>query len=307
VITVSIAICTRDRADSLRRTLASVSRSRAALPRELAGAWELLVVDNGSLDHTAAVARAHADALPLTLVSEPRTGLSNARNAAIAHFRGEWIAFTDDDAEVEERYLPALLQAIEAKPGMDFFGGRVRVKWTAGTPAWLGDPDLPFIKGLLCSFDEGAQDRELPPDLLPFGVNMGMRRALVEGLAPFRADLGPGSPARGEETEYLRRAVAQGYRGFYLGSVGVWHRADPTRFGVAALYRHGIAKGLGHRIMDPSAAGPGSLRREAWQLLAAVWQALKGKRDWMRVCIVNAGMERGLRRSTGDVTRRRGP
>lgn len=300
MITLSVAICTRDRADSLRQTLLSLVRSHAALARADARCWELLVIDNGSSDHTSRVIDAFGDRLPLTNLSEHRRGQSNARNTAVAHFRGQWIAFTDDDAQVDEGYLGALLQAIAANPAMDFFGGRSRVSWAAGEPRWLRDPELPFIKGLLCSFDEGEMDREMAADdPLPFGVNLGMRRAMVERLAPFRSDLGPGTPARGEDTEYLHRAVAAGFRGFYLGSVGVWHRGDPARFRLPALYRHGIAKGLGHRIVDPSAAGKGSLAVEMWQLFGALWQGLRGKGDWMRVCIVNAGMQRGLRRS-GD-------
>jgi glycosyltransferase involved in cell wall biosynthesis len=50
---VSIIICTRDRAESLRETLASIGR--CAVP-DLA--VELVVVDNGSTDGTAAIVRA---------------------------------------------------------------------------------------------------------------------------------------------------------------------------------------------------------------------------------------------------------
>ena len=305
MITLSVAICTRDRADSLQRTLLSLARSQAALTTAHASSWELLVVDNGSSDPTATVIESFTGRLPLTQVSEPREGPSNARNTAFTLFRGQWIAFIDDDAEVDVDYLSALLRAIAANPRMDFFGGRSRVNWLTGEPHWLGNPDLPYIKGLLCNFDEGETDREMSPDdPLPFGVNMGMRRALVAQIAPFRSDLGPGTPARGEDTEYLRRALEAGFRGFYLGSVGVRHRGDPARFRLAALYRHGIAKGLGNRIMDPSSADRGSLAVEAWQLLGALWQALKGKGDWMRVCIVNAGIQRGLRHRLDGAQRR---
>jgi glycosyltransferase involved in cell wall biosynthesis len=51
---VSIIICTRNRADSLRETLASIGR--CDVPADLPA--ELLVIDNGSTDHAREVAEA---------------------------------------------------------------------------------------------------------------------------------------------------------------------------------------------------------------------------------------------------------
>ena len=45
---ISVVICTRDRAESLRRTLDSLVPAGA----QLSVPWELLVVDNGASDHT---------------------------------------------------------------------------------------------------------------------------------------------------------------------------------------------------------------------------------------------------------------
>ena len=65
---VSVLICTYNRADLLRTTLASLARSVARRP------WEILVVDNNSTDDTRGVVHAFATAspVPVTYLFEGR-------------------------------------------------------------------------------------------------------------------------------------------------------------------------------------------------------------------------------------------
>ena len=46
-------------------------------------------------------------------------------------------------------YLDRLDRALAVHRGMDFFGGRSLMHWVEPRPAWLVDPELTFIKGLL--------------------------------------------------------------------------------------------------------------------------------------------------------------
>lgn len=93
---VSVIVPTRDRPDLLPCALAS---ARALEGSDLA--IELLVVDNGSSEETAAIARAHGARY---LRSAP--GASNARNAGMRAATGEFLAFLDDD----DRFLPGHLR-----------------------------------------------------------------------------------------------------------------------------------------------------------------------------------------------------
>ena len=65
---ISVIVCTRNRAESLRRTLHSLHAM--AMPPTLA--WEVVVVDNGSGDHTRAVTEetARATGMPLRYLLE---------------------------------------------------------------------------------------------------------------------------------------------------------------------------------------------------------------------------------------------
>lgn len=140
---VTVAICTFDRAESLRRTLDSLAAMRVASDLT----WELIVVNNNSTDHTDKVVEGYRDRLPLRCEFEPRAGHSNARNCAIAVARGEYIVWTDDDVIVDAGWLAAYADAFRRWPGAVVFGGRIRpryeppvVKWIAESERVLGGP-----------------------------------------------------------------------------------------------------------------------------------------------------------------------
>lgn len=102
---VSVVIPTFNRAHVLGRAIASVLGQTYT---EL----ELIVVDDGSSDGTAALMREFADPR-LRYVQQPRNlGVSAARNRGVTEARGEWLAFLDSDdlwlAQKLERQFAAL-------------------------------------------------------------------------------------------------------------------------------------------------------------------------------------------------------
>ena len=86
---VSVVVPSHNRARLLSRTLQSI------LAQQM-GDLEVVVVDDGSTDHTASVAAA-ADPRVVVLRNEAPAGVSAARNRGIAAARGTWLAFCDDD------------------------------------------------------------------------------------------------------------------------------------------------------------------------------------------------------------------
>jgi cellulose synthase/poly-beta-1,6-N-acetylglucosamine synthase-like glycosyltransferase len=74
-----------------------------------AGRREILVVDNGSSDATAALIQERR----VRYLREPRRGVSQARNLGIAASRGEILAFVDADCLVEPHWLPELVRPFE--------------------------------------------------------------------------------------------------------------------------------------------------------------------------------------------------
>lgn len=82
-----------------------------ALPAVLAGlpaGWPVLVVDNGSSDGTADVARS----LGARVVTEPRRGYGAAVHTGLEAAEGDLVAFLDGDGSLDAGVLPGMADAV---------------------------------------------------------------------------------------------------------------------------------------------------------------------------------------------------
>lgn len=89
-VDVSVVIATHNRSDMLRTCLRGVLAQEDV---EL----EVIVVDDGSTDGTAAMVADLGDPRLRVIRHEQPHGVAVSRNAGIASASGSWIAFTDDD------------------------------------------------------------------------------------------------------------------------------------------------------------------------------------------------------------------
>jgi len=130
----SIIIATRDRSHYLHGTLASLATIKTA------DDWEVIVVDNNSMDDTPTVVRelSHGHPVPLRYACEAVPGRSAALNTGIAAARGRVIATTDDDVRVPQDWLDVAGAALE-RLRCDFVGGKVLPIWSGPRPAWPPD------------------------------------------------------------------------------------------------------------------------------------------------------------------------
>lgn len=92
--------------------------------------WELLIVDDGSTDETRTTAESFAAGDPrVRVLHQTNGGISMARNAALRHARGEFIAILDSDDLWSPEFLEAQLAIFADHPEVDIVTGNA---WMLG-------------------------------------------------------------------------------------------------------------------------------------------------------------------------------
>lgn len=239
---VTVAICTLNRADSLALTLESFTLLK--LPPRLG--WNLLVVDNGSGDHTPQVMGAFQQRLPLVLLNEPRRGLSHARNRAIAAMTGDYIIWTDDDVAVDPEWLMRYADAFRRHPEAAVFGGDIVPVLEEPVAPWLVDA-FEVVNSAFAARSFGAAPVRFVPasDLLPFGANFAVRTA-EQAQVRFDPDLGvaAGRTHRlAEETACIEQILRAGGVGYSVPGARVLHRIPRSRHTWDSVQRYFFALG----------------------------------------------------------------
>ena len=223
---ITVAICTLNRAELLRRTLKSLALME--LPDGLD--WEVLVTNNHSTDHTDEVVASFADRLPIRCEFEPQRGLSRARNRAVDGARGDYIVWTDDDVIVEPGWIRAYAAAFQRWPEAAVFGGPIAPRYEAPVPKWFSEGGA-LLSSLVAATDFGdavlqfcVPDHRLPYGRLPLGPNFAVRTAEQRAFRyNTELGLGPGQKRRGEELDVVERILKSGSVGYWVPDAKVEH------------------------------------------------------------------------------------
>lgn len=157
---------------------------------------ELIVVDDGSTDGTADVARSYGDRI--VFASQENRGNGGARNTAVGLAGGEYFAFLDADDRFVPDKLERQLAALDADPDLDVVFGhveefvspeldaqtRARVRAPAPVQPWMA-PNLMLIRR--ASFEQvGAFSETLKVgvtvDWFARAEEAGLRRLMLPGV-----------------------------------------------------------------------------------------------------------------------------
>lgn len=112
-LTVSVVIPAYNAARTIGTTLDS-------LLSQTHSAWEAVVVNDGSTDHTADIVASYASRDPrVRLITQPNGGESAARNTGLAHTRYGWLLFLDADDWIAAEHLEKLTAALAGDRMLD--------------------------------------------------------------------------------------------------------------------------------------------------------------------------------------------
>ncbi len=264
VIKVTVAIPTYNRADFLRQTLAGLVAQQ--FPRDH---FEILVIDNNSRDHTAAVVAEFAAAHPVPrYLREEQQGLDHARNRAIAEARGEIVVFGDDDILVRPDWLAQLAVPLLADAGrrVGAVGGEVVPVFPDGLPDWVREWHAPL------AFRPNLGPLE--PKHSPMGANLAFPAWVFAQLGSFHTglDRAAGNYFSGGDSEMIRRVRAAGLEVWFAPAAAVRHQlpASRTTFRYAARHAFDSARS---RVID-RAGQPGATAYLGSRLLANLAKSL---------------------------------
>lgn len=215
---VSLAICTRDRAAALQECLCAIQQLAPAPD-------EVIVVDNSAGNPE--IERIALEAGARYCV-ESGTGLSRARNRALLESRHEVVAFIDDDAVPRRDWLYYLL-------------------------APYADEHVAAVTGETASDAQHAELAKHHPQRtisntdplwfemanfggLGFGTNMSLRKRCCREESFFDVRLGRGAPIRiAEESHAFTTLIARGYRAVHVPAAIVLHPEKPRNVAQEAM------------------------------------------------------------------------
>ncbi len=233
---VSVVVCSHNGARTIGGCLEGLAR--LDYPD-----YEVIVVDDGSRDGTAAIAERYAD----VVIRTPNRGLSHARNEGLAATRGEIVAYIDDDAFPDPHWLQYLAatfistsHAAVGGPNLAPPGDGPIAECVARAP---GGP----VHVLL-------SDREA--EHIP-GCNMAFRKASLAAIGGFD----PQFRVAGDDVDVCWRLQRRGWTlGFHPAAL-VWHH---RRNSVRAYWRqqvvYGRAEAMLERKWPEKYNGPGHVR-----------------------------------------------
>lgn len=248
MIKISAIVCTFKRPDYLRHALQSLCKQ--TLDR---AEYEIIIVDNAvQSEAELAVAEFQDGQINLRYVTESSIGLSRARNTGLEAARGRYVAYLDDDARADERWLEVLVKTFETYPATPAaIGGRVWLDWQGKKPAWVPNEQL----SIYTYVDHGDEAHGLRDNEYLVGANLAFEKKALQASGGFNAQLGRQGKVllSGEEAQVLQEFRNRGLGILYQPEAVVLHSVHPSRKKPGWLVRRMFWDGASQPLLDRSA------------------------------------------------------
>jgi len=232
---ITVIVCTYNRSEILRECLGFLAEQTYLEDR-----YEVIVVDNNSTDSSREIAREFSRRYPnFRVVSEPKQGLSHARNRGWHEAKSEWVAYVDDDCRVPGQWLESM-QNIIAEYSPAIFGGPYYPFFVTPRPRWYKDAYGSHV--------EDTVARPLKPGEYLSGGNIIFSRNALEDLGGFDPNLGMSgdSIAYGEETalQIKTREVMPQALIYYDPALFVYHMVPAHKMTLRRILLQHVRSGI---------------------------------------------------------------
>lgn len=215
---VSVIIVTFDGADDIIPCLASlVDQTHPKV--------EVIVVDNASQDSTTALIRTHYPAVTI-LENEENLGFAGGNNVGIAKASGDYIAFLNQDARADPRWLEASLAALAEHPAAGMCAAKILYTHDPqriNSTGVLLYRDLSTVNRGLDELDQGQYD-SVEEVFCAYGAAAVFKREVLEDTGGFDA----GYFLLHEEDDLAWRARFYGWQCVYAPAAIVYHRRSAS-------------------------------------------------------------------------------
>src|SRR5213592_2737128 len=205
--------------------------------------YEVIVVDDGSTDDTAAIASQY----DVRLIRTPNRGLSSARNTGLVAATGEIVAYLDDDAYPDPHWLTYLAATFLSTSHAGVGGPNV-------APAGDGPIAECVARAPGGPVHVLVTDREA--EHIP-GCNMAFRKSCLEAIGGFD----PQFRTAGDDVDVCWRLQERGWKlGFHPAAVVWHHRRNSVRTYWRQQIGYGRAEAMLERKWPEKYNGPGHVR-----------------------------------------------
>jgi glycosyltransferase involved in cell wall biosynthesis len=179
--------------------------------------------------------------------NDKNVGLLKSRNTGAEVATGDVVAFIDDDAVADERWVEELVRAYEEND-VEAAGGRMTPIWAAGKPSFLPEEFYWLVGVTHRGFGDEGEVRNT------FGSNISFRREVFLELGGFDTDIGGrkgDKNLQGGETELCARLRSElGGTVYYNPDAKVGHKVFEYRTRLVWLLKRAFWQGYSKRAME---------------------------------------------------------
>lgn len=249
---VSIIICTYNGSSRIEACLKHVSNSK------FEDNFEVIVVDNASLDDTALKANSYFDEFGIhgKVISEPVPGLSVARWRGVSESKFEFVLFCDDDNWISKDFLKIGYHLLKSCESIGVLGSNGSPVFESKKPEWFDGVAHSYAIG-----DLGKSDGQQPSGSYHYGACCFFRKSTLlelksKGFNSVLSDRKGSSLTSGGDVELCYAVQLLGYELWFNSNLRFQHQIEAHRLEWA--YYLNLKKGISsnfpllesYRILD---------------------------------------------------------